>query len=98
MLCQYMEKSSFHVINACDRMQSGWTIPDRSGEKVIANSHQTSLVWGKYFGLTRLVQFGESILATRQSGEKVMTNTQQTGLVRGKYFGLTRLVWLEGDG
>ena len=40
---------------ACDQMESGWTIPDRSGEKVMANSHQTSLLWGKYFGLTRLV-------------------------------------------
>ena len=39
----------------CDQMESGWTIPDRSGEKVMANSHQTSLLWEKYFGLTRLV-------------------------------------------
>ena len=29
-------------------------LPDWSGKKVKVNSNQTSLVWGKYFGLTRL--------------------------------------------
>ena len=29
-------------------------LPDWSGEKVKVISNQTSLVWGKYFGLTRL--------------------------------------------
>ena len=29
-------------------------LPDWSGEKVKVNSNQTSLVWGKYFGLIRL--------------------------------------------
>ena len=30
---------------------------EQSGEKVMTNSHQTGLVWGKYFGLNRLVWF-----------------------------------------
>ena len=50
-----VESAPCLVKYACDQMESGWTIPDRSGEKVMANSHQTSLLWGKYFGLTRLV-------------------------------------------
>ena len=32
-----------------------WVSPDRSGEKVMANSHQTGLLWCEYFGHTRLI-------------------------------------------
>ena len=39
----------------CDRMESGWTPPDRSGQKVMTNRHQTGLVWWEYLGVTRPV-------------------------------------------
>ena len=63
-------------LQPCDRMESGCTTPDQSGEKVMTNSHQTGLVWGKYYGhqtglvirwwliVTRPVWCGGSILVS----------------------------------
>ena len=45
---------SLHLLNRLVWCGSIGVLPDWSGEKVKVISNQTSLVWGKYFGLTRL--------------------------------------------
>ena len=72
---------SFIIVHSvpCDRIESGWTTPDRSGEKVRSTCHQTGLLrrWGLL--LTRPVCWeGEVYLSTDRSGEKVMPTSHQT--------------------
>ena len=84
-------------------MESGATIPDRSGKKWVPTSYQTGLVRRLYFDyqtglvrskyslLTRLVDLEKNVCIMNLV-EKVQPS-YQTGLVSNEYLLLTRPVW-----
>ena len=86
-------------------MESGATIPDRSGKKWAPTSYQTGLVRRLYFSyqtglvrskyslLTRLVDLAKNVCIMNLV-EKVQPS-YQTGLVSNEYLLLTRPVWYE---